>query len=85
LQAVFNFARSLQRRRDFEFEASIAAQTSRFIKRIVVMRSVEKVEVRELSASEIKAVSGGGYVGNTTPLPPGLFHQTPKPPKPYQG
>jgi hypothetical protein len=46
------------------------------------MRSIEKIEVRELSASEIKQVSGGGYIGNTTPL--GLFHTTPKPPKPYQ-
>jgi hypothetical protein len=46
------------------------------------MRSVEKVEVRELSASETKQVSGGGYIGNTSPL--GWIVQTPKPPKPLQ-
>jgi len=45
------------------------------------MYSVEKVEVRELTASEIKQVSGGGYIGNTTPLGWPVY-TTPKPPKP---
>ena len=39
--------------------------------------------VRELSANEIELVSGGGYIGNTSPL--GVFPSTPKPPLPYQG
>ena len=47
------------------------------------MRSVEKVEIRELSANEIKQVSGGGYIGNTSPLP-GVFYTSPKLPKPLQ-
>jgi hypothetical protein len=38
--------------------------------------------VRELSATEIEQVSGGGYIGNTSPFT--VFWTPPKPPKPLQ-